>query len=127
MAAQKFDFARSSCGNSVCEQGATFARQLLWEKETSPDVWTPVDLTGYTAKMEVRKDIGTAVIITLSTSNSRVTLGGVVGTIDLLISASDTNSLPIGAYKYDLELTSPSGFVTRFIEGRFEVVGQITQ
>ena len=132
MAAQKFDFTKagcdSSCGGMPCEQGATFFYQLVWEKETTPgsQIYVPIDLTGYAAKMQVRQKIGASLLIELSTVNSRIVLTPSIGQITLNISATDTNILVPGIYKYDLELTDGSGFVTRFIEGLFEVVGQIT-
>lgn len=128
MPAINFDFTKSSCQNPVCEQGATFTYQFLWQKETTPgsDVFVPVDLTGFTAKMQVRKKAGDPVILELSTANSRITLGGIAGTIDLLVAANITDALVPGMYKYDLEITTGAGVVTRFVEGLFEVVGQIT-
>ena len=128
MAAKKFDFVKSSCGGSPCEQGASFYYELVWEKEDPPGSGTfiPVDLTGYTAKMQVRKESGTALIVELSTANSRIIIDPLLGKITLSISATDTNNLAAGMYKYDLELTSSTGFVIRFIQGQFEVIGQIT-
>jgi hypothetical protein len=128
MAAQKFNFSYSECGNSVCEQGATFSYELHWEKELIPDtdIFSVVDMTGFTARMQVRKDVGKPLLIELSTSNGRIIIDEPNGKINLLIAASVTSTLIAGVYKYDLELTNTSGFVDRFIEGLFEVVGQIT-
>jgi hypothetical protein len=129
LAAQKFDFSRGECGTSVCEQGATFSYELIWEKEYPIDSgeYVVVDITNYTAKMQVRKDAGKPLIVELSTTNGRIIIDGPNGKISLLIPASITETLPPGIYKYDLELINNTGFVTRFIEGIFEIVGQITE
>ena len=128
MSATRFDFVRKECGGSPCEQGATFSYQLVWQKEypVDSDIFVPVDITGYSAKMQVRKDIGSPVAIELSTANSRITLDGPNGVINLLIAANDTAVLVPGVYKYDFDLTDTNGFVTRFIAGLFEIVGAIT-
>lgn len=128
MPAEKYDFVKTSCGGAPCEQGATFSRQLVWQKESpqGSGIFIPVDMTGYTAKMQVRKKSSDPLIIELSTLNSRIIITPLLGQIDLLISATNTNTMPSGIYAYDLELTDLNGFVTRFIEGQFEVVGQIT-
>ena len=107
----------------LCEQGATFNLVLTWR---NPDQ-SPIDVTGYTAKMQVRvsKSDSTAVL-TLQTG-SGITLGGTAGTITLNASATATNSLDAGTFVYDLELTSSNGTVTRLIEGSFTVSGQVTR
>ena len=129
MSAVQFDFIKDGCGGGIpCEQGATFSAQLVWEKENpaGSGTYVPVDITGYTAKMQVRKSEGSPVIIELSTTNLRITLGGSNGTIDLLIDAADTASLTKDKHKYDLFLTDTNGFSTKFVYGTFEVVGRIT-
>jgi hypothetical protein len=128
MAAQKFDFSRDGCEGSPCEVGATFYYQLAWEREDplNPDTFIAVDITGFTAKMQVRKNVGTPVIIELSTTNNRIQLDGPNGFIYLKIDAADTAGLPPGMYRYDLDLRAPDGFVTRFVQGLFEIVGPIT-
>jgi hypothetical protein len=129
MPAQQFDFvSNSSNGGNPCEQGATFSQVIQWTKETTPGscVQAPVDLTDYTAKMQVRKKVGSPLLVELSTANGRIAIEALTGTISLSITAADTNLFTPGLYQYDLELTNSAGFVIRFIAGSFEVMGQIT-
>lgn len=105
----------------TCQQGATFTKSITW-KDSAGD---PVDLTGYTARMQVRADPDTAEILELTTSGG-ITLGGVAGTIALLASAATTAALAPGIYRYDLELVSGAGVVTRLLQGRFIVDAEIT-
>lgn len=108
----------------LCEQGATFSLVLTWR---NPD-GTPIDITGYSAKMQVRASKADATaILTLDTTTGGITLGGDMGTVTLTASATATNSLTSGAYVYDLELTSATNNVTRLIEGAFTVSGQVTR
>lgn len=109
----------------VIEQGATFGKTLTL-KDSSDAL---INLTGYTAaEMDLRynKD-DTSEILTLTNSNSRITLGGAAGTIVLSISASDTANLSVGDGVYDLKITSGSGDVFRILEGTFSVRGSVSR
>lgn len=109
----------------VIEQGATFGKTLTL-KDSSDAV---VNLSGYTAaEMDLRynKD-DSAEILTLTVANSRITLGGVAGTVVLSISASDTASMSVGDGVYDLKITSGSGDVFRVLEGTFSVRGNVSR
>ena len=112
-------------------QGATFSQTLFWEVGTPP---TPVNLTGYTAKLQVRSTHDSkAIILELSTSNGRITLGTggdfTTGAINLFISATDTaqlsvcdNTKPV----YDLEMTSGS-VVSRILQGNVIIAPEVTK
>ncbi len=104
--------------------GATFSVTLTWETGSTP---AAVDLTGYTAAMDIRSGEGGTLLLTLSTSNSRITLGGAAGTIALTITAADTAALTEGLYEYDLLLTSGGGVVTPLVAGTVTVVAGVTQ
>lgn len=128
MGAQIYNFSGIGTTGTACEQGATFNRVIEWQKSTelNPTVFSPVDLTLYTGKMQVRKGYGSTLLAEFSTANGKMILGGVAGTITLLLSASETSALPSGSFIYDLELTDGSGNVTRFLQGNFQVVQQVT-
>ena len=122
----------SCCGptgihNFTCNQGATFSRTITW-KDSANAAYT---LTGYTARMHVRETVENAnTVITLTTANSRITLGNTVSTkgqITLTISAADTANLVPAIYVYDLELVSSGGVVDRLIEGNFVVKAEVTR
>jgi hypothetical protein len=106
--------------NLIVERGATWAQQLIWKDSGG----TPIDLTGYSARLQVRPRSGGNVLVSL-TSGSGITLGTTNGTIDLTISAGATSLLPAGSYRYDLELVTGTT-VTRLIEGLFTVSAEIT-
>lgn len=107
-----------------CEQGADFTLNLTWRDGTG----AVLNLTGYTARMDVRtsKDAATA-LVSATTENGRITLGGAEGTVQILIPASVTAGFAPGQYVYDLKLISATGRATRLIEGFFIVDGQVTQ
>lgn len=106
------------------EQGATFLKSLLWK--TSDD--DPIDLTDYTARMQIREKLKDEnPVIELTTENNRIILGGEEGTITLTISADDTSDLTIKKGVYDLELVSGGGVVTRLLEGAITVAPEVTR
>lgn len=106
------------------EQGATYNQPLVWKDSSG----TAVNVTGYTARMQIRKTIdATTTILTLTTENGRITVGGANGLITLLVSAADTAALTTFCGVYDLEVISPAGVVTRLLEGQVEVSKEVTR
>jgi hypothetical protein len=108
--------------NMVCPQGSTFNKQLTYSIN---DV--VVNLTGYTARMQVReKHTSTALQLSLTTENGGILLGGALGTITVKTTATATGALIAKDYVYDLEILSGST-VTRIIEGKFIVTPEVTK
>ena len=106
-------------------QGANFKPSIIWKDANG----NPVDLTGYTAKMQVRKEpADTSYLIELSTANSRISIPTPAnGTIEFNISSADTLGLASGTYKYDLMMTDSGGVVTKLVYGAFTVDAGITR
>lgn len=106
------------------EQGATFTYSLIWKDSNS----VPIDLTGYSARMQVRKTYNdSTAVLDLSSDDGNITLGGALGTIDVVAGAAATAIITIRAGVYDLELESPTGVVTRLIEGKVTVNPEVTR
>jgi len=105
--------------NLLVYQGATFDQTFTLTVSGSP-----VNLTGYTAAMKVRATPADDAVLSL-TNGSGITLGGALGTVAVVITATQTSNIAAGKYYYDLELTS-AGVVTRFIQGSFRVSAEIT-
>lgn len=107
------------------EQGATFRKVLTWKAGT-PAV--PVNLTGCTARMQIRKEIASATpYIELTTENGGITLGGVAGTISLFISPTDTAAFTWTAGVYDLEIVFSPTDVRRLVYGPVTVSPEVTR
>jgi len=107
----------------MCEQGANFLEVVTWKKAEGE----PVDNTGYTARMQVRREPDADVAANLTTENGKISLGGVNGEVTLSFSAAETAALVPGDYFYDLEMVSAGGAVSRIIEGVFSVNREITK
>jgi hypothetical protein len=107
--------------NITSYQGATYDLNMTYAIGG-----TAVNLTGYTAALQVRENSkATATILSL-TNGSGITLGGTAGTIDITVSANTMGSATAGTYVYDLELTSGSQ-VTRLIQGSFAIEAEVTK
>ena len=90
--------------NLVMEQGATFSYPL-----TVSDATVPRNLTGYTARMQLREDVdSTTVLLSLTTENGRIIIAPNQvtdpGELTLLVTAVDTAALTFDSAVYDLEL-----------------------
>ena len=109
----------------VIEQGATFSKTLTLKDSSD----TLINLTGYAGgEMDLRTHHdSSSAFLTLTTSNSRMALGGSAGTVTLTISASDTSGLDIQDGVYDLELPDGSSNIYRILEGTFSVRGNTSR
>ena len=109
--------------NFICEQGATFTREITWLDSEG----VPVNLTNYTARMQVRATASSAsTLLSLTSSGGDITLGGTAGTITIAISATATAAVAAGCYVYDLELVD-GATVYRLLQGDFTVDAEVTR
>jgi hypothetical protein len=109
------------------EQGATFRLSFVYgtrgpdDVDGNPTMGTPHDLTGCTARMQIRQKFGSPVVIdledVLSASLPGIVLGGVTGEISIHISDEQTEALTIKRGKYDLKIIFPSGDEKRVLQG----------
>lgn len=116
MAAATYDFE--------IEQGTTLLKPIVWKDSNG----TPVNLTGYSAKMQVRQSAASPdALLEMSTVNGKIQITPSTGTIVLVFSATTTAAITWKRGKYDLELTAGDGTVTRLIEGEITISKEITR
>jgi len=85
------------------------------------------DLTGWTARMQVRPTISSATVtLDLDSTGGEIVLGGAAGTVTILIAASATAALTAASYVYDLELVDGTE-VTALLAGTFVVAPEVTR
>lgn len=105
-------------------QGETYTKQFIWKDSAGANV----NLTGYTARMQVRQSKSSdTVLLELTTENGRITLGGAAGTIDLNLTATTTAAITWRRGLYDIELVASNGVVTRLLEGEVTVSKEVTR
>lgn len=114
MAAGTYDF--------VLEQGTTHVRTVR----------VPLDLTGYTARMQVKPKHGQPAVISLTTETEGLTI---VPSADPLVTPSEvrwhippeqSSPLTIKRGVYDLELVASDGRVIRLLEGKVTISPEVT-
>lgn len=90
--------------------------------------FSPIDLAGYTARMDIRSTLAsTTVIFALTTGNTRIALNNVSKTITLAISAVDTALLTFTSGVYSLELVSGAGEVAQILNGTAKLIKEVTR
>ncbi len=111
--------------NFTIDCGATFYRKLTW---TNPDQ-TPIDTTGYSAKMQIRKSPDDTVLVSLDStqidSDSTISISG-DGEIEINISAQDSAIITSNVGVYDLIVISPEDVITRLIQGKVTFSHEVT-
>jgi phage tail sheath gpL-like len=109
--------------NTTIDQGSVWTVVLVYTDSNN----TPVNLTGYTAAMQLRQNYNSEVAnLTLTTANGGISIVGATGTITINATATQTGLLDPGFYVYDLELTSGSN-ISRLIQGQLTVAEQVTR
>jgi hypothetical protein len=114
--------------NISADQGSTFLLTITYGQPGAATP-TPVDLTGFGARMQVRTAAGDpTALLDASTVNGFIVLGGPAGTININIPATLMTALAAGNYKYDLDIYSSDAtpIVTRLIQGSFKLNAEVT-
>jgi hypothetical protein len=89
---------------------------------------TPVDLTGYTARMQIRAKItDTLPIDEYTTVNGKIQIDTVGKSIILLVDATTTAAYTFSSGVYNLEMISPTGVVTQLTSGTISLIKEVTR
>ena len=132
MAAWKYSF--------TVEQGTTVNFEIQYKDSNS----NPIDLTGYTAKMQIRSDYADNNPTTYLTLNSTLNADGTglnlsgsdgvtplsSGSIGIYIASCTSSKLDFDKAYYDLELYSGSGdcpYTIRLLEGQIKLSKEVTR
>jgi hypothetical protein len=87
----------------------------------------PMNLTGYTAKLQVRSlPSDPDAVLTLTTENGGITITPLTGFVAVTATATQTGAIDEGTYVYDIELVNGS-IVTRLAQGQVIVSPEVTR
>ncbi len=104
-------------------QGATLDKSFTFQSAGSP-----VNLTGYTARMQLRATVdAVSPLLDMTNANGKIILGSGTGNIRLLVSATDTAALNFSTAVYDLELVTAGGVVRRLLRGTVTLDKEVTR
>lgn len=87
--------------------------------------YSPVVLSGFTARMTIKDKIGGAELLSLTTENGRIVLDIAGKKIDLIIPAGVTSTLTKKGV-YDLEMVSGTSVVTPLMRGNVTLTKEVT-
>jgi hypothetical protein len=118
--------------NLLIEQGATFQWTLLFPLNVNNPTGPKMDLTGYSARMHIRSEVASTVVLASLTSSVLTIAGGILmvpleGRMDIELSDTVTSAFNFERAVYDLELVSPSGIVTRLFKGSVSLSLEVTR
>lgn len=131
MASGKYSF--------VIEQGATTDFQIIYKDASG----TAIDLSGYTAAMQIRNSKGGSTLYAtltsslgdtytktsgsafISLSGSNLTTAQISGSIGVYIGHAVTNDFSFNEAYYDIEITDGQ-IRTRLLEGKVQLTKQVT-
>ena len=120
--------------NITIEQGSTFVRLISIEQpdldaDPTGATFEPFVLTGYSARMQIRRTVESSTVMLSLTSPS----GGIIispGTpeneLSITISAAVTAALTSSGV-YDLEIVDAGGLVSKVIRGTVTLIPEVTR
>lgn len=110
--------------NATVDQGATFTLEVIYKDSAG----LPINLTGYTAALQVRQNYYDEVaLVSLTSPSNGIVITPLLGKINITMSSAQTGSLDEGIYVYDLEINAGGAVITRLIQGQFTVSPEVTR
>jgi hypothetical protein len=113
--------------NTTIDKGSTFSLTVTYKDASD----TVVNLTGWTARMQIRETPASASTLLTSTGGSpTITITNTnfaTGVILITISATNTATLTVPVAYYDIEVESAAGVVRRIMQGRLSISPEVTR
>ena len=121
---------RSQQVNIEIDKGSTFRAYIIINDVDDQGVKTPKDLTGYTARMQIRSAIDSDTVLhTMTTENGGFSITALDGRIDFYISDTDSTAFDFEDAVYDFEAidSGDTGDVVRYIYGDVKAFDEVTR
>jgi len=108
-------------------QGATFRKAFVWKSGGAV-----VDITGYTAKSQIRTSVGSSTVVCeMTTENGMLEIDGPAGKVTVVIPATVTETFNFNSSGgvYDVELYHPhiAGEIMSLVGGMVKLTLQVTR
>jgi hypothetical protein len=110
--------------NFTLEQGTTTVKVITYADADG----NPINITGYSARMQMRPSVGSQIKYLDLTSSPAVgiAINGPLGQITITISAATSATVPTDGV-YDLELVDGASAVIRLLQGTITVSPEVTR
>ena len=113
--------------NIEVEAGSTLQIPITWNTRAEDGTKTPVDLTGYGARMTMRRKVSSDPILELNTVNGGIIITDeAAGQMRINLTATQTSSIIPSQGVYDLELINGTN-IRKLMKGVFEVDSEVTR
>ena len=110
--------------NWEVDHNATFTFQVQY---TEDDEVTPIDLTGASAKMQVRDTKGgSKLAFTLTSPAGGITIDGPTGTLDIKMTPTQTSKMFFPKSSYDIMVIDSNGNKIKLLEGFMTLSRSVT-
>lgn len=110
--------------NITCKRNADLDLSFILQAGVN----TPMDLSGYKGKMQVRPSTRSAtLLLNLTSENGGIIIYGAEGKVQVYAKATQLQGMRSIESSYDLILISPEGKTFRYLEGTFTVEYGITE
>lgn len=110
--------------NFEVDQNATFTFEVQY---TAEDEVTPIDLTGASAKMQVRDTKGgNKLAVSLSSSEGNILIDGPEGKLTIKMTPTQTNKLFYPKSSYDIMVIDSNGNKIKLLEGFMTLSRSVT-
>lgn len=110
--------------NFEVDQNATFTFQVQYVED---DEVTPINLTGSTAKMQVRDTAGgNKLAFTLTSPASGITIDGPNGLLTIKMTPTQTNKMFYPKSAYDIMVVDTNGNKIKILEGFMTLSRSVT-
>jgi len=116
-----FNYINTDRYSAAAQRGVTFISSIYTYQQCDN---RPNNLFGFLPFLTIKKNFETEdKIIECSIANGRAEINAERGLINFIISAADTNTLPIGMFIHEITLLSADNLVFRLAYGKFQVMG----
>ena len=110
----------------VVPQGATFIYEMTYVDPLTNNA--PVNLTGFTARMQVRAKLGDAAIVYSADTTADMAIPApATGVVLLTVPAAVTATWTFRRAVFDVEIVSSAGIVTRIVKGAMLLDREVTR
>jgi hypothetical protein len=110
--------------NWEVDQNTTFKFEIQY---TEDDEITPIDLTGASAKMQVRDTKGgSKIAFTLTSPSGGISINEETGTLSISITPTQTNKLFYPKSSYDIMMIDSNGNKIKLLEGFMTLSRSVT-
>lgn len=106
----------------IINQGDTWNVTIIWTDSEDE----PVDLSGVTGAMQLRRFFDYPVLLDITTENGRMEIVGPEGRIEISVDNDTMAAIKVSAGVFDLKLTYPDGVRTTLMRGEWQLKYEVT-